>query len=55
MTTPCYAPWRDDPRPRSALLQGSYAFLGVAAMQGDVQDAEQLAAAPLIDLSQHGS
>jgi HEXXH motif-containing protein len=25
----CYAPWRDDPRPRSALLQGSYAFLGV--------------------------
>jgi HEXXH motif-containing protein len=27
---PCYAPWRDDPRPRSALLQGSYAFLGVA-------------------------
>jgi HEXXH motif-containing protein len=26
----CYAPWRDDPRPRSALLQGSYAFLGVA-------------------------
>lgn len=27
----CYAPWRDDPRPRSALLQGSYAFFGVAA------------------------
>jgi HEXXH motif-containing protein len=27
----CYAPWRDDPRPRSALLQGSYAFSGVAA------------------------
>lgn len=27
----CYAPWRDDPRPRAALLQGSYAFLGVAA------------------------
>jgi HEXXH motif-containing protein len=26
----CYAPWRDDPRPRSALLQGSYAFFGVA-------------------------
>jgi HEXXH motif-containing protein len=25
----CYAPWRDDPRPRSALLQGSYAFFGV--------------------------
>ena len=26
----CYAPWRDDPRPRSALLQGGYAFFGVA-------------------------
>lgn len=25
----CYAPWRDDPRPLSSLLQGSYAFLGV--------------------------
>lgn len=24
-----YAPWRDDPRPASALLQGTYAFLGV--------------------------
>ncbi|WP_231641617.1 HEXXH motif domain-containing protein [Nocardia sp. NRRL S-836] len=26
----CYAPWRDDPRPVSGLLQGVYAFLGVA-------------------------
>lgn len=26
-----YAPWRDDPRPASALLQGTYAYLGVAA------------------------
>ena len=26
-----YAPWRDDPRPTSALLQGAYAHLGVAA------------------------
>lgn len=26
-----YAPWRDDPRPVSGLLQGAYAFLGVAA------------------------
>jgi uncharacterized protein len=26
-----YAPWRDDPRPLSGLLQGAYAFLGVAA------------------------
>jgi len=25
-----YAPWRDDPRPASGLLQGSYAYLGVA-------------------------
>ena len=25
-----YAPWRDDPRPTSSLLQGAYAFLGVA-------------------------
>jgi uncharacterized protein len=26
-----YAPWRDDPRPVSGLIQGAYAFLGVAA------------------------
>jgi uncharacterized protein len=26
-----YAPWRDDPRPASALLQGAYAFLGVSS------------------------
>lgn len=26
-----YAPWRDDPRPLGALLQGAYAHLGVAA------------------------
>jgi uncharacterized protein len=25
-----YAPWRDDPRPVNGLLQGAYAFLGVA-------------------------
>ncbi len=25
-----YAPWRDDPRPIGALLQGSYAYLGVS-------------------------
>jgi HEXXH motif-containing protein len=25
-----YAPWRDDPRPLGALLQGTYAFLGVS-------------------------
>ncbi len=26
-----YAPWREDPRPIAGLLQGAYAFLGVAA------------------------
>jgi uncharacterized protein len=26
-----YAPWRDDPRPVSGLLQGAYAYLGVTA------------------------
>lgn len=26
-----YAPWRDDPRPVGGLLQGVYAFLGIAA------------------------
>ena len=26
---PYYAPWRDDPRPASGLLQGAYAYLGV--------------------------
>jgi HEXXH motif-containing protein len=25
-----YAPWRDDPRPLSGMLQGTYAFVGVA-------------------------
>jgi HEXXH motif-containing protein len=29
---PClYAPWRDDPRPLGGLLQGIYAFLGIAS------------------------
>jgi HEXXH motif-containing protein len=28
--SPYYAPWRDDPRPVSGLLQGTYAFFGVA-------------------------
>lgn len=30
-TTLYYAPWRDDPRPLGGLLQGIYAFTGVAA------------------------
>jgi uncharacterized protein len=25
-----YAPWREDPRPASGLIQGAYAFLGVS-------------------------
>ncbi|MFI5894689.1 HEXXH motif domain-containing protein [Actinoplanes sp. NPDC051513] len=30
--SPClYAPWRDDPRPAGGLLQGIYAFFGIAA------------------------
>ncbi|MFI1163585.1 HEXXH motif domain-containing protein [Streptomyces sp. NPDC020801] len=29
-TSLCYAPWRDDPRPLRGLLQGVYAFTGVA-------------------------
>ena len=29
-----YAPWRDDPRPATALLQGSYAHFGVAGFWG---------------------
>ncbi|HEX6525991.1 MAG TPA: HEXXH motif domain-containing protein [Streptosporangiaceae bacterium] len=29
-----YAPWRDDPRPIGGLLQGAYAFLGVAGFWG---------------------
>lgn len=29
-----YAPWRDDPRPASGLLQGAYAFFGVAGFWG---------------------
>jgi hypothetical protein len=39
-----YAPWRDDPRPASGLLQGAYAFLGVAGfwrVQSQLPDGEQ--------------
>jgi HEXXH motif-containing protein len=38
-----YAPWREDPRPVSGLLQGAYAFLGVAAFwrrQSRLRDGE---------------
>ncbi|WP_203869941.1 HEXXH motif domain-containing protein [Plantactinospora endophytica] len=30
-----YAPWRDDPRPLGGLLQGIYAFVGIAAFLRD--------------------
>jgi len=38
-----YAPWREDPRPVSGLLQGAYAFLGVAGFwlrQSQLADGE---------------
>jgi HEXXH motif-containing protein len=35
-----YAPWRDDPRPVSALLQGAYAFLGVSGFWRDQRHLE---------------
>jgi HEXXH motif-containing protein len=37
-----YAPWRDDPRPASALLQGIYAHLGVARFWRRRRPAEPL-------------
>jgi HEXXH motif-containing protein len=33
-----YAPWRADPRPASGLLQGAYAFLGVAGFWREQRD-----------------
>jgi HEXXH motif-containing protein len=33
--TRCYSPWREEPRPPSALLQGAYAFMAVAAFWRD--------------------
>jgi uncharacterized protein len=39
-----YAPWRDDPRPLAGLLQGAYAYLGVAGFwrtQRQVQTREK--------------
>ena len=40
-----YAPWRDDPRPADALLQGAYAFLGVSGFWGRQRLHEEGAAA----------
>ncbi|MGH3819799.1 MAG: aKG-HExxH-type peptide beta-hydroxylase, partial [Pseudonocardiaceae bacterium] len=42
-----YAPWRDDPRPIGALLQGSYAFLGVSGFWRRQRQYEDGAAAVL--------
>jgi uncharacterized protein len=39
-----YAPWRDDPRPVNGLLQGAYAFLGVARFWRGQRDLEHGAA-----------
>jgi uncharacterized protein len=36
-----YAPWRDDPRPIGALLQGSYAYLGVSSFWRRQREHEQ--------------
>lgn len=35
-----YAPWRADPRPADALLQGAYAHLGIVRFWGSQRDAE---------------
>ncbi|MFI6511151.1 HEXXH motif domain-containing protein [Streptosporangium sp. NPDC050855] len=40
-----YAPWREDPRPVPGLLQGAYAFLGVAGFWGRQRHLEQGTAA----------
>ena len=44
LTEPCdervYAPWRQDPRPVGGLLQGVYAFLGIARFWGAQRQAE---------------
>ena len=40
-----YAPWRNDPRPASGLLQGTYAYLGVTGFWRRQREFEQGAAA----------
>jgi HEXXH motif-containing protein len=40
-----YAPWRDDPRPASGLLQGTYAYLGVSGFWRRQREFEQGTAA----------
>ncbi|GAA3105458.1 hypothetical protein GCM10010449_30630 [Streptomyces rectiviolaceus] len=42
-----YAPWRDDPRPLSGLLQGIYAFAGVARFWRAHRHAAEAAQAPM--------
>jgi HEXXH motif-containing protein len=39
-----YAPWRDDPRPASGLLQGAYAYLGVSGFWRRQRDLDHGAA-----------
>jgi hypothetical protein len=45
-----YAPWRDDPRPLSGLLQGVYAFLGIAGFWRRHRHAVTGPAAALADM-----
>jgi uncharacterized protein len=44
-----YAPWRDDPRPASGLLQGTYAYLGVTAFWRRMFPGEAARSVPRID------
>lgn len=39
-----HAPWRDDPRPLSGLIQGIYAYVGIAALWRDLRVSVQSAA-----------
>ncbi|WP_328914964.1 MULTISPECIES: aKG-HExxH-type peptide beta-hydroxylase [unclassified Streptomyces] len=45
--TRCYSPWREEPRPPSALLQGAYAFMAVAAFWRDETAAVRAGVAPV--------
>ncbi|GGM94703.1 HEXXH motif domain-containing protein [Streptomyces fuscichromogenes] len=44
-----YAPWRNDPRPLSGLLQGAYAFLGITDFWGRYLDHVPPAGRPLAE------
>jgi HEXXH motif-containing protein len=45
-----YAPWRDDPRPASGLLQGTYAYLGVTGFWRRQRAAGQASGLPDADV-----